>query len=122
MAAQRAMNNAEDDGLKIATGGAKAAEVEIHIIEDDDEDQKKREKQKTADEKRRQNVMPSWHTTSTISGDKTALGIQAEQRSNNEALLAELDAQAKLTQAKSSNFDTFSETKFQTFDALSDAS
>lgn len=107
MAAQRAMNNAEDDGLKIATGGAKAAEVEIHIIEDDDEDQKKREKQKTADEKRRQNVMPSWHTTSTISGDKTALGIQAEQRSNNEALLAELDAQAKLAQAKASSFDTF---------------
>ncbi|KAG8821601.1 hypothetical protein FRC17_009782, partial [Serendipita sp. 399] len=107
MAAQKAMGMLDEDGLKIATGSARVAEVEIQMVEDEDEDEKKRERQKNAEEKRKQNAMPTWHTNSTISGEKTALGIQAEERSNNDALLAALDAQAKAAQEKAAGFDTF---------------
>ncbi|KAG8815307.1 hypothetical protein FRC19_001123 [Serendipita sp. 401] len=107
MAAQKAAGMLDEDGLKIATGSARVQEVEIQMVEDEDEEEKRREKQKSADEKRRQNAMPTWHTNSTISGDKTALGIQADERSNNDALLAVLDAQAKNSQEKSTGVDTF---------------
>jgi hypothetical protein len=105
MAAQRAMGF-DEDGLKIATGATKAQEVEIQMLDDEDEDEKKKERLKTAEEKRRQNIMPSWHTNSTISGEKTALGIQEEERSNNNALLAALDAQNRAAEAQRRGNDT----------------
>ena len=107
MAAEKAMGVMDDDGLKVATGAGKAQQVEIHMVEDEDEDQKKKERQKNAEEKRRQNAMPAWHTNSTISGEKTALGIKADERSSNDALLAAAEAQAKAAEAKAASYDTF---------------
>jgi len=107
MAAEKAMGITDEDGLKIATGAGKVQQVEIHMVEDEDEEEKRKERQKNADEKRRQNALPSWHTTSTVSGEKTALGIQAEERSTNEAILAQLEAQAKADEAKAQSYDTF---------------
>jgi transcription initiation factor TFIIE subunit alpha len=107
MAAQRAMGLMDEDGLKIAQGGGRAQEVEIQLVDDEDDEEKRKERQKAAEEKRRQNALPTWHTTSTISGEKTALGVKADERSSNDAILAALDAQAKAAEAKAQSYDTF---------------
>jgi transcription initiation factor TFIIE subunit alpha len=106
MAAQRLAGVLDEDGLKVATGAGKAQEVEIQMLDDEDEDERKKLMQKKAEEKRRQNVLPAWHTNSTISGEKTALGVKAAEMSNNNAILDRLDAQSKAEAAKAQSMDT----------------
>lgn len=106
MAALRAGGGTDDDGLKIASGSGKVQEVEIHMADDEDDEERKRLREKRAEEKRMQNLMPTWHTTSTITGEKTALGIKAAAESSNRAILDSLDAQAKAAEAKKKSFDT----------------
>jgi len=75
------------DGLKIAgstPGQHKDDGIAIEMATDKDEATRRRERQEAAEAKRQQNILPSWHLKSTISGDLTALGI-AESARNAEA-------------------------------------
>jgi len=75
------------DGLKIAgstPGQHKDDGIAIEMATDKDEATQRRERQEAAEAKRQQNLLPSWHLKSTISGDLTALGI-AESARNAEA-------------------------------------
>lgn len=92
---EEAKRAAERDGLKTAgaNGEKKEDGMEIVMSLDKDEATRRAEREKEAEAKRlvisvtsvclpdmllsQQNIMPSWHTKSTISGDLTALGIAA---------------------------------------------
>jgi transcription initiation factor TFIIE subunit alpha len=50
---------------------------------DKDETTRKMERDAEAEAKRQQNVMPSWHLKSTITGDLTALGVKEHARTEN---------------------------------------
>jgi len=99
-AAARALASEDSDGLKIATGAGAVQEVEVQMAEDEDDDARKKAKERQAAAKRVQNALPSWHTQSTISGEKTALGIKEAQMSSNQALLDQLDREEKSRGAK----------------------
>jgi transcription initiation factor TFIIE subunit alpha len=86
-AQQRSGEAATGDGLKIAgstPGQHKDDGIAIEMATDKDEATRRRERQEAAEAKRQQNILPSWHLKSTISGDLTALGI-AESARNAEA-------------------------------------
>ncbi|KAI6029560.1 hypothetical protein PISMIDRAFT_28712 [Pisolithus microcarpus 441] len=73
-------------GLKIAgsSSGPKQDEgVGIIMSLDKDEATRQQERDAEAAAKRQQNIMPSWHLKSTITGDLTALGVQETARSTN---------------------------------------
>lgn len=92
---EEAKRAAERDGLKSAGANGERREdgMEIVMSLDKDEATRRAEREKEAEAKRfvcfkctapiidtifrQQNIMPSWHTKSTISGDLTALGIAA---------------------------------------------
>ncbi|KAI9512614.1 TFIIE alpha subunit-domain-containing protein [Russula earlei] len=66
-------------GLKVAgsTGDRRQEDgIGIVLTTDKDEETVRRERDEEAAAKRQQNVMPSWHLKSTITGDLTALGIK----------------------------------------------
>jgi transcription initiation factor TFIIE subunit alpha len=86
-AQQRSGEATTGDGLKIAgstPGQHKDDGIAIEMATDKDEATRRRERQEAAEAKRQQNLLPSWHLKSTISGDLTALGI-AESARNAEA-------------------------------------
>lgn len=86
-AQQRSGEATAGDGLKIAgstPGQHKDEGIAIEMATDKDEATRRRERQEAAEAKRQQNLLPSWHLKSTISGDLTALGI-AESARNAEA-------------------------------------
>jgi len=86
-AQQRSGETTTGDGLKIAgstQGQHKDEGIAIEMATDKDEATRRRERQEAAEAKRQQNLLPSWHLKSTISGDLTALGI-AESARNAEA-------------------------------------
>jgi transcription initiation factor TFIIE subunit alpha len=86
-AQQRSGETTAGDGLKIAgstPGQHKDEGIAIEMATDKDEATRRRERQEAAEAKRQQNLLPSWHLKSTISGDLTALGI-AESARNAEA-------------------------------------
>lgn len=86
-AQQRSGEATTGDGLKIAgstPGQHKDEGIAIEMATDKDEATRRRERQEAAEAKRQQNLLPSWHLKSTISGDLTALGI-AESARNAEA-------------------------------------
>jgi len=71
------------DGLKIAgstPGQNKDDGIGVLMSMDKDEATRRREREDEAEAKRQQNIMPSWHLKSTISGDLTALGIAESAR------------------------------------------
>lgn len=77
--AERAKAAAQSGGLKIAgsSGDGKQGEsIGIVLSVDKDEATQRAERDKEAAAKRLQNILPSWHLRSTISGDLTALGIK----------------------------------------------
>ncbi|KIY49460.1 hypothetical protein FISHEDRAFT_41590 [Fistulina hepatica ATCC 64428] len=88
---QRAAQN-DGSGLKIAgsdpSKASKDAGIGVVISTDKDEATRKFERQAEAESKRQQNVLPSWHTKSTITGDLTALGIKETERLEQAALAA----------------------------------
>ena len=89
-AQQRSGEATTGDGLKIAgstPGQHKDDGIAIEMATDKDEATRRRERQEAAEAKRQQNILPSWHLKSTISGDLTALGI-AESARNAEAAAA----------------------------------
>ncbi|GJJ14936.1 hypothetical protein Clacol_009206 [Clathrus columnatus] len=73
---EEAKRAAERDGAK---GGLEKKEdnMEIVMSVDKDEATQREERAREAEAKRQQNIMPSWHTKSTISGELTALGHAA---------------------------------------------
>lgn len=73
---EEAKRAAEREGAK---GGAEKKEdnMEIIMTADKDEATRREERDREAEAKRQQNIMPSWHTKSTISGELTALGHAA---------------------------------------------
>jgi transcription initiation factor TFIIE subunit alpha len=71
------------DGLKIAgstPGQGKDDGIGVLMSMDKDEVTRRQERAAEAEAKRQQNIMPSWHLKSTISGDLTALGIAENAR------------------------------------------
>ncbi|KAI6106928.1 TFIIE alpha subunit-domain-containing protein [Pisolithus croceorrhizus] len=71
-------------GLKIAgssSGPMQDEGVGIIMSLDKDEATRQQERDAEAAAKRQQNIMPSWHLKSTITGDLTALGVQETARS-----------------------------------------
>jgi len=73
------------DGLKIAgstPGQNKDDGIGVLMSLDKDEATRRQERAAEAEAKRQQNVMPSWHLKSTISGDLTALGIAESARND----------------------------------------
>ncbi|KAF8527611.1 TFIIE alpha subunit-domain-containing protein [Hysterangium stoloniferum] len=95
---EEAKRAAERDGLKAAgaNGEKKEDGMEIIMSVDKDEATRRAEREKEAEAKRQQNVMPSWHTKSTITGELTALGHAAASHaasthsSSNAAILSGL--------------------------------
>lgn len=90
-AQQRAGETITGDGLKIAgstPGQHKDEGIAIEMATDKDEATRRRERQEAAEAKRQQNLLPSWHLKSTISGDLTALGIAESARSAEAAAVA----------------------------------
>ncbi|KDQ50382.1 hypothetical protein JAAARDRAFT_164904 [Jaapia argillacea MUCL 33604] len=75
------------NGLKIAGSGPKTEDQGVGIVMslDKDEETRKQERDAQAAAKRQQNLMPSWHLKSTISGDLTALGIAETSRAGGAA-------------------------------------
>lgn len=73
---------AQNGGLKIAGSGERKEDEGIGVLMsvDKDEATRKKEREAEAEAKRQQNVMPSWHLKSTISGDLTSLGVAASVR------------------------------------------
>ncbi|KAF8740047.1 hypothetical protein AX14_008956 [Amanita brunnescens Koide BX004] len=70
-------------GLKIAGSDSTMKEEEgigVMITMDKDETTRRMERDAEAEAKRQQNVMPSWHLKSTITGDLTALGVKEHAR------------------------------------------
>lgn len=57
-------------------GGSRTAEFQVVIDDEPNEDLARRQREEQAAQKRQQNVLPSWHLKSTVSGDLTALGHQ----------------------------------------------
>ncbi|KAI6043907.1 TFIIE alpha subunit-domain-containing protein [Pisolithus marmoratus] len=71
-------------GLKIAGSSSAPKQDEgVGIVMSLDKDEATRQQERDAEAaaKRQQNIMPSWHLKSTITGDLTALGIQESARS-----------------------------------------
>ena len=106
-AQQRSGEATTGDGLKIAgstPGQHKEDGIAIEMATDKDEATRRRERQEAAEAKRQQNILPSWHLKSTISGDLTALGIAESARtaevagvttpSSNEDILRSLGAKS----------------------------
>lgn len=103
-AQQRSGETITGDGLKIAgstPGQHKDDGIYIEMATDKDEATRRRERQEAAEAKRQQNILPSWHLKSTISGDLTALGIAESARnaevaapSSNEDILRSLGAKS----------------------------
>lgn len=82
--AEKAKQAAQNGGLKIAgaSGETKREDAfDIMLSVDKDEATRKEERDREAAAKRQQNLMPSWHLKSTITGDLTALGIKENARS-----------------------------------------
>ena len=78
-------------GLKIAGSDATKKEedgIGVMITMDKDETTRKMERDAEAEAKRQQNVMPSWHLKSTITGDLTALGVQEHARLENNTIVS----------------------------------
>ncbi|KAF8627334.1 hypothetical protein AX15_004407 [Amanita polypyramis BW_CC] len=71
--------------LKIAGSDSNKTEegISVMITMDKDETTRKMERDAEAEAKRQQNVMPSWHLKSTITGDLTALGVKEHARLEN---------------------------------------
>ncbi|KAF8498856.1 hypothetical protein JB92DRAFT_2983293 [Gautieria morchelliformis] len=92
---EEAKRAAESDGLKTAgvNGAKKADGMEIAMLIDRDEATRRAEREKAAEAKRQQNIMPSWHTKSTISGDLITLGMLL----SNASILRELGRAANGT-------------------------
>lgn len=70
-------------GLKIAGSDSTMKEedgIGVMITMDKDETTRRMERDAEAEAKRQQNVMPSWHLKSTITGDLTALGVKEHAR------------------------------------------
>ncbi|TFY82463.1 hypothetical protein EWM64_g1548 [Hericium alpestre] len=68
-------------GLKVAgMHGEKRLDEGVGIVltTDKDEETLRRERDAEAAAKRQQNVMPTWHLKSTITGDLTALGLKSQ--------------------------------------------
>ncbi|KAM6503446.1 TFIIE alpha subunit domain containing protein [Amanita muscaria] len=73
-------------GLKIAGSDSTKTDedgIGVMITMDKDETTRKMERDAEAEAKRQQNVMPSWHLKSTITGDLTALGVKEHARIEN---------------------------------------
>lgn len=80
---ERAKAAAQAGGLKIAgsSGDGKQGDtIGVVLSVDKDEATQRAERDKEAAAKRMQNILPSWHLKSTISGDLTALGIRENAR------------------------------------------
>ncbi|TFY54919.1 hypothetical protein EVJ58_g8574 [Rhodofomes roseus] len=81
--AEKAKAAAQNGGLKIAGSSGEAKQEDafgIMLSVDKDEATRKEERDREAAAKRQQNLMPSWHLKSTITGDLTALGIKETAR------------------------------------------
>lgn len=88
--AEKAKQAAQNGGLKIAgaSGDAKRDDAfDIMLSVDKDEATRKEERDREAAAKRQQNLMPSWHLKSTITGDLTALGIKENARTEDTSRL-----------------------------------
>ncbi|KZT25667.1 hypothetical protein NEOLEDRAFT_1133163 [Neolentinus lepideus HHB14362 ss-1] len=95
--AEKQRNAEPGAGLKIAGSGPKTEDAGIGVVisMDKDEETRKQERDAEAAAKRQQNLMPSWHLKSTITGDLTALGEAENSRvpdgaatlSSNDAIL-----------------------------------
>ncbi|KAF8637861.1 hypothetical protein AX17_002487 [Amanita inopinata Kibby_2008] len=86
----------QGSGLKIAGADSTKKEDEgigVMITMDKDELTRKMERDAEAEAKRQQNVLPSWHLKSTITGDLTALGVKehARMESNRELSISNDD-------------------------------
>ncbi|KZT69099.1 hypothetical protein DAEQUDRAFT_750949 [Daedalea quercina L-15889] len=81
--AEKAKVAAQNGGLKIAGASGEAKQEEafgIMLSVDKDEATRREERDREAAAKRQQNLMPSWHLKSTITGDLTALGVKENAR------------------------------------------
>ncbi|KAH9924074.1 TFIIE alpha subunit-domain-containing protein [Fomitopsis serialis] len=81
--AEKAKAAAQNGGLKIAGSSGDTKQEEafgIMLSVDKDEATRKEERDREAAAKRQQNLMPSWHLKSTITGDLTALGVKETSR------------------------------------------
>lgn len=81
--AEKAKQAAQNGGLKIAgaSGETKREDAfDVMLSVDKDEATRKEERDREAAAKRQQNLMPSWHLKSTITGDLTALGVKENAR------------------------------------------
>lgn len=64
------------DGLAVATGGAREANVTVQMAQEGDEAARRKLKEEEAEAKRKANALPVWISQSTISGDLTAAGVR----------------------------------------------
>ena len=73
-------------GLKIAGSDPNKKEDEgvgIMLVMDKDESTRRQERDAEADLRRQQNLLPTWHLKSTITGELTALGVIESARTEN---------------------------------------
>ncbi|KAI0726537.1 TFIIE alpha subunit-domain-containing protein [Fomitopsis betulina] len=88
--AEKAKQAAQNGGLKIAgaSGEAKREDAfDVMLSVDKDEATRREERDREAAAKRQQNLMPSWHLKSTITGDLTALGVKENARTEDTSRL-----------------------------------
>jgi len=69
--------------------------VQIEITRDGDEERKNAMKAELGEAQRKQNVLPVWHTHSTISGQQTSLGLAHAEKEAKKAEDARLAEQRK---------------------------
>ncbi|EPQ52268.1 hypothetical protein GLOTRDRAFT_140654 [Gloeophyllum trabeum ATCC 11539] len=83
--AEKQRNADAGAGLKIAGSGPKTEDAGIGVVMSLDKDEETRIQERNAEAaaKRQQNLMPSWHLKSTITGDLTALGEAENNRAPN---------------------------------------
>ncbi|KAJ3486221.1 hypothetical protein NLI96_g4391 [Meripilus lineatus] len=89
---------AQSGDLKIAGSSGVKQDHSIGVILSGDKDEatQRQERDKEAAAKRAQNVLPSWHLKSTISGDLTALGIKESAKAEEAAAAMALADAEKL--------------------------
>lgn len=82
---QKSAQDGQGAGLKIAgedpsKKGEDDTGIGVVIAMDKDEETQKQERAAEAEARRQQNMLPSWHLKSTITGDLTALGVMENAR------------------------------------------